>query len=547
MAAAVAELVVRIITDAKNAASGMDEVGTKAGKMQQGISKAAAPAAAALLAVGAAAISAGRAAAEDAQSQAVLAKNLENSAGATKAQIAATEEYIGKMALATGVADDKLRPAMSNLVLATKDTAKAQDALGVALDVSAATGKDVESVSQALAKGYAGNTTSLGRLIPSLDKATLASGDMDAIMAELAKTTGGAAAASADTAAGKMDRMNVAMGEAQEAIGAALLPAMAKLAEVLGVVATFAAEHPALFQAIAAVIVAVSVAILALNVAMKVLTITTAIMGNTAARAWVMAFLPVAGVIVAVGLVIAIVVLLWKRCETFRTIVLAVWNAVKSTVVAVAGAIRTAWNTTMDAITGAARTTSEIIRAVWAGIREAWANTLAIIRGAWQATTGAIREGAGAVREVVANAFRTVRDIVVPIFGAIREAWGNMVGAIKGAVAGMAAILAAPFNAVKGAIDAASNAVQTLIGWLGRIKVPSINLPNIPGFNMMQATTPAGLAAAPQVAAAPGQRAVQPTGGINITVNGALDPEATARQIRRILAGHDRRMGLVAT
>ena len=547
MAAAVAELVVRIITDAKNAASGMDEVGTKAGKMQQGISKAAAPAAAALLAVGAAAISAGRAAAEDAQSQAVLAKNLENSAGATKAQIAATEEYIGKMALATGVADDKLRPAMSNLVLATKDTAKAQDALGVALDVSAATGKDVESVSSAMAKAYAGNTSSLGRLIPSLDKAVLASGDMDAIMGELAKSTGGAAAAAADTAAGKMDRMNVAMGEAQEAIGAALLPAMAKLAEVLGVVATFAAEHPALFQAIAAVIVAVSVAILALNVAMKVLTITTTIMGNTAARAWVMAFLPVAGVIVAVGLVIAIVVLLWKRCETFRTIVLAVWNAVKSTVVAVAGAIRTAWNTTMDAITGAARTTSEIIRAVWAGIREAWANTLAIIRGAWTATTGAIRDGAANVREVVANAFRTVRDIVVPIFGAIREAWANMVGAIKGAVAGMAAILAAPFNAVKGAIDAASNAVQTLIGWLGRIKVPSINLPKIPGFNMAPNMAPAGVAAAPQVAA-PGQRAAAPAaGGITITVNGALDPEATARQIRRILAGHDRRMGLVAT
>lgn len=537
-----AELVVRIITDVKDAQSGLDDVGSRAGKMQAGIQKAAAPAAAALLAVGAAAISAGRAAAEDAQSQAVLAKNLENSAGATKSQIAATEDYIGKMALATGVADDKLRPAMSNLVLATKDTAKAQDALGVALDVSAATGKDVESVSSAMAKAYAGNTSSLGRLVPSLDKATLASGDMDAIMRELADATGGAAAAAADTAAGKMDRMNVAMGEAQEAIGAALLPAMASLAEVLGKVAKFAAEHPKLFQAVAVAIVAVSVAILALNVVLKIMTIQTRLAGNEAAKSWLKVLGPIGLVIAAVGLAVLAVRYMWQNSQTFRTIVLAVWQAVRSTVVAVTGAIRSAWQNTTEALTTGAQHVGQVVRAVWQSVRETWQNVTGAIREAWNNTTSTIRTAAANTREVVSNAFRAVRDVVVPIFQAIREAWSNMVGAIRGSVAGLAAVLAAPFHAVKSVIDGVVQSVQSLIGWLGRIKVPKINLPG--PFSL-----PGGLAVGVSAPPVPGPTALAGSrtatgGGINITVNGAIDPEATARQIRRILAGHDRRVGL---
>jgi phage-related protein len=56
---------------------------------------------------------------------------------------------------------------------------------------------------------------------------------------------------------------------------------------------------------------------------------------------------------------------------------------------------------------------------------------------------------------------------------------------------------------------------------------------------------PTGATAAPAVAnprAMASGRAVST--GPTIIVNGAIDPEATARQIRRILAGHDRRMGL---
>lgn len=51
--------------------------------------------------------------------------------------------------------------------------------------------------------------------------------------------------------------------------------------------------------------------------------------------------------------------------------------------------------------------------------------------------------------------------------------------------------------------------------------------------------------AAPRVGGA-GRAARATPGGITIQVTGALDPEAVARQIQRILDGHNRRVGLAA-
>jgi hypothetical protein len=279
----VAELVVKIIADTKDAQKGVDDVASKSGKMGAGLRSAAVPAAAALAAVGAAAVSAAKAAAEDEQAQAILANTLKNTTGATDSQIASVEDYIAAMSLATGVADDELRPAMGNLLRATGDAAKSQDALKVALDVSAATGKSVESVTNAMAKGYGGSAASLKKLVPSLDEATVASGDMDAIMKELAETTGGAAAASADTAAGKMKIFQNAMGEAQEEAGSALIPILTQFADIMVVIAKWIGENTTLFLIIAGAIAGIAAAILIANAALTVYTTVTAIAGIVSA------------------------------------------------------------------------------------------------------------------------------------------------------------------------------------------------------------------------------------------------------------------------
>ncbi len=99
----------------------------------------------------------------------------------------AVEDYIANLQRVTGVLDDQLRPAFQQLLTATGSITKSQDALQTALNISAATGKSLTEVSAALTRGFSGNTTGLSRLGAGISKATLKTGDMNKIMAELNK------------------------------------------------------------------------------------------------------------------------------------------------------------------------------------------------------------------------------------------------------------------------------------------------------------------------------------------------------------------------
>jgi hypothetical protein len=133
------------------------------------------------------------------------------------------EKFIGDLQRTTGVLDDDLRPAFQTLLTASGDVAKSQKGLALALDISAATGKDLGSVSAALAKGFSGQTTALSRLGAGLSKATLASGDMDKIMAELNDKFSGQAASSVQGYSGQIALLNVALANSAEIIGKDLL------------------------------------------------------------------------------------------------------------------------------------------------------------------------------------------------------------------------------------------------------------------------------------------------------------------------------------
>lgn len=170
-----------------------------------------------------------KAAIEDEKAQVKLAQTLENTTGATRDQIKAVEDQILKMSLATGVADDKLRPSFEKLVRATNDVEKAQKLQTLALDIAAGSGKDLETVSVALAKAYDGNNSSLTRLGVGLSAAELKSLSFDQVTAKLAETFGGQASVQADTFSGKMARMQVAFDEAKESVGARLLPILTQL------------------------------------------------------------------------------------------------------------------------------------------------------------------------------------------------------------------------------------------------------------------------------------------------------------------------------
>ena len=217
----------------KNLDTGSKEVEGFGGKLEK-FGKVAAAAFAAAAAAAAAyavklAVDGVKAAIEDEAAQLRLANALKNVTGATQAQISAVEEQILKTSLATGVADDQLRPALQRLATATGSVTKSQDLLNLALDISAATGKSVESVSNALGKAYEGNTSSLTRLGVGLSAAEIKTLGLQGTVKQLAETFGGAATVQANTFEGQIARLKVGFDEAKESIGAALLPTLQRL------------------------------------------------------------------------------------------------------------------------------------------------------------------------------------------------------------------------------------------------------------------------------------------------------------------------------
>jgi hypothetical protein len=149
---------------------------------------------------------------------------MENTGKATASTVAEAEASIKAMQLQTSVADDILRPAFQKLFIATGNVTDSNRYLQIALDTSAATGKDLDSVTQAMAKSLAGQDTALLKLIPSLR-------GVDDPLSELERTFAGAAEAAADT--DPYQRMQIIFGEMQEQIGMALLPLLNQFSDWL--------------------------------------------------------------------------------------------------------------------------------------------------------------------------------------------------------------------------------------------------------------------------------------------------------------------------
>ena len=338
-------------------------------KAQFALGKASKVAGAALVGLAGAAGLATKAAIVDQQSQAKLANELQRTAKATDAQISATEDFIGKLSMSAAVADDELRPAMANLVRATGSATAAQEALAIATDVSAATGQSVETVSKALARAYAGNTTALKKLNPQLANLVEKGASASEINKVLTKQFGGSAAASVKTAAGRMKQLQIAVGEAQESLGSALLPVVESIAPKLASLAKWAQDNPDTFKNVAIAIVAIATAIFAVSTAFKAynalqaltLAVNTALATSFSAL-WVATGI---GVIIAI---IAALVILQAKFDIFGKAI----DGIK----AAFGFVKDAARVAFDAIGGYISMLLTVWKTVFNGIADIWNNTI---------------------------------------------------------------------------------------------------------------------------------------------------------------------------
>ncbi len=311
---------------------------TSGEKAQFALKKAAVPAAAALAGVALAIGSATKAAIEDAKAQELLALAITKNTIAGEANVKVAESYIEKTMMSAAVADDILRPALASLVQSTGDLTFSQDLLNTALDISAATGTDLTTVTDALSKAAVGNMKALGNLVPSVRDNIKAGESLDQIMKELSFTVGGAATVAANSAEGQMKRLSLTIAETKESIGAAFLPILEKLLPKLQDFAKFAQNNT---DAITALIIGVgglAVVITGLNAIMKLITITQlalnfAMMAN-----------PIGLVVGSIALLVAGFALLVQKTGSVKGAFIAMGNGVIGVVEAMANSVNQAIN-----------------------------------------------------------------------------------------------------------------------------------------------------------------------------------------------------------
>ena len=315
----------------------LEGAGAKAGFV---LKKAMLPATAAVGALGAALFDATKGAIADEAAQAELARSLRQTTGATDALIASNEEWITTQGQLLGITDDELRPVLSKLARATGDVTRAQKLATQAMDIATATGKPLSAVTDALTRALGGNMTALGRLAPEFREMVKEGASFDDIMAEIAKTMGGAASEAANTAQGQFKRLGVALSETKESIGAALLPAIQAVLPLLQTMATWAQNNPQAFMIIAGALGAIALSIMAINIAM--------------------ALNPLGLIVIGVVALVAGLALAYQRFESVRTVVDFLFNALK---IGIDNAINNF------------RTMLNIVKAVFNGIGSAWNNT----------------------------------------------------------------------------------------------------------------------------------------------------------------------------
>jgi hypothetical protein len=226
-------LYVGLKADTKSFGKSLSKAEKNLQRFKNGVKVLGTAVAASFAAMGAAALLFGKsaitAALEDQKSQVLLAKTIKNNAKARKGLLKDSEKTISALESQYNIVDDKLRPAFGKLVVATKSVSKSQKLIRTAIDVSAISGKSLDSVVSALSKAYLGSNTALGKLGLGIDKAKLKTMTFDQLLKTLTKTTGGGGKAKAGTYQGAVDGLSIAWQNFQESVGYKILPKLQTL------------------------------------------------------------------------------------------------------------------------------------------------------------------------------------------------------------------------------------------------------------------------------------------------------------------------------
>jgi hypothetical protein len=144
-------------------------------------------------------------------------------------ELPGVRNFIADLQSATNISEDELIPALRQLISQTGDLQSSQVLLSKALDISAGTGADLNSVLNAVNKAAIGNYAAIGKLGVGFTAAEAKSMGFVKLMQSLDKYTG-AAEDQTKTFAGQLKSFQISAGEATETLGQGFLTAASIIA-----------------------------------------------------------------------------------------------------------------------------------------------------------------------------------------------------------------------------------------------------------------------------------------------------------------------------
>ena len=235
---------------------------------------------------------------------------------------------------------------------------------------------------------------------------------------------------------------------------AAIAPVLIVIGKVVGAIGTIMTVIPQVAGAISGVVGFVSG------------TVIPAITAVVAAIGWVP---------IAIAAVIAIIILLWNKCEWFRDAVTAVWEAIKSATVAVWNAIGTFLKNLWNGIVQTGKTVfqglSSFFTACWQGIQNMFTTVLTAISVLFSTIWNAIRTTVvtvgTAIQTFLTTAWTAIRTVITTILTAIQTVFTTVWNAIKSVVTAVVSAIQSfvtmAWNTIKSVVTAVMNAIRSVV------------------------------------------------------------------------------------
>jgi TP901 family phage tail tape measure protein len=182
------------------------------------------------------------------------------------------------------------------------------------------------------------------------------------------------------------------------------------------------------------------------------------------------AIIPAIGTVVAaigiipitIAAVIAVIILLWNKCEWFRNGVNTCFNAIKTAVIST-------WNGIKKSTTTILKSLKSYVTSIWNGIKTVINSVLKriknIVKTVWNGIKTIITTVLKAIKSVVTSVLNAIKSVIKTILNAIKSKfssiWNGIKATVSSAIKGIKSVISSGLNGAKSTVTNVLNSIKS--------------------------------------------------------------------------------------